>query len=124
MNGYRSNFEKQVGNNLELRETEFEYETEQFKYEVLQTKKYTPDFILNKKDGSRIYIEAKGYLSLSDRNKMKFVKKNYPHMDIRLLFQKANNKLSAKAKQTYAQWADQYGFPWAEGNIPQKWLEE
>jgi len=53
---------------------------------------------------------------------MKAVKKQWPKMDIRFVFQNANNKLNKRSKTTYAQWADKHGFPWAHKRIPEEWL--
>ena len=80
--------------------------------------RYTPDFVLP----NGILVEVKGYFTSEDRGKLLKVKKQHPHLDIRLLFGNAKNKLSKKSKTTYAMWCDKHGFPWAEKKLPDSWL--
>jgi len=85
---------------------------------------YTPDFIFPKKDGGKMFIEFKGYLRPKDRTKLRAIKKQYPDIDLRLVFLRANNKLTAKSKWTYAMWAEKNGFLWCERVLPQEWIDE
>jgi hypothetical protein len=55
---------------------------------------------------------------------MKLVKEANPELDIRLLFQTPNNKITKASKTTYADWADKHGYMWAAKEIPAEWLEE
>ncbi len=112
-------------NNLEgFHNTTIEYETVELKY-VIESK-YTPDFILRDENGdAKILIEAKGHFRPADRKKLLAVKKQHPEVDLRILFQKPHNRLSSRAKMTYAQWAEKHKFPWAEGaEIPWDWITE
>ena len=119
---FRSRLEKRINDQLKAAGVEFEYEGEKLEYEVpARTAKYLPDFRL----ANGIYVEAKGWLQAKDRQKMVLVKAAHPHLDIRLVFERAQNKIYAGSKTTYAKWADDHGFPWADkGVIPTSWLKE
>jgi hypothetical protein len=94
---------------------------EKIEYEVPAKKhKYTPDFTLP----NGIRIEAKGYLTAEDRAKMKRVKASNPFLDIRFVFGRASNKLNKESPTTYAMWAEDNGFKWAEKVIPREWITE
>ena len=123
--GYRSGLEDQISEQLKFTGKSWSYESEKLKYTVPERiATYTPDFILIKKDGSKMYIETKGRFTTADRKKMKLVKEANPELDIRLLFQTPNNKIIKTSKTTYADWADKHGYLWAAKEIPIKWLEE
>ena len=87
-------------------------------YVVNETRQYTPDFLL---ESSGVVVECKGRLTVADRKKLVLVKKQYPRMDLRLLFQ-FDNKLSPRSPTRYSVWATKHGFPWAVGAIPEEWL--
>ncbi len=97
---------------------ELTYETEEIPYYIQFS--YVPDFCITRKDGSKLYIEAKGWLRPEDKRKMKAVKAQYPNLDIRILFQK-NNRFP-RSKTTYGDWATRIGYPYAIGTIPEDWL--
>jgi hypothetical protein len=64
-----------------------EYEADKLPYTV--SFNYIPDFTITKKDGSVIYVEAKGLGRAFDaaaRVKMISVKKMHPEKDIRIVF--------------------------------------
>jgi hypothetical protein len=82
---------------------------------------YTPDFYLPEQD---IYVEAKGFFSPADRQKMLLVIQQNMFLDIRMLFLRASNKLNRSSKTTYGSWCDRYGILWADGQIPLEWLEK
>ncbi len=117
--GYRSKFESVVAQGLTALGLPFTYEEDKLKYEVpARPATYTPDFKIGD-----IYIEAKGYLTASDRKKMAAVKRCHPEKDIRLLFQRPQNFIYKGSKTTYSQWAEAEGFPWAQGpKVPASWL--
>ena len=123
--GYRSGLEDKISEQLKFTGKSWSYETEKLKYTVPErVATYTPDFILIKKDGSKMYIETKGRFTTADRKKMKLVKEANPELDIRILFQTPNNKIIKTSKTTYADWADKHGYLWAAKEIPTNWLEE
>lgn len=119
---YRSEFERGVATSLSDRCRFFEYESLHLSYE--QVRMYTPDFIIRKRNREALCIEVKGYLKPSDRAKLLTVRRCNPLIDLRLVFQRASNKLSAKSKVTYGEWATKHNFQWAEGMVPDAWLEE
>lgn len=117
----RSDFELRVAKDLEKRKVRFKYEEQVLFYEVPARKaRYTPDFILS----NGIIVEVKGRLTTADRKKMVLVQLSNPSLDIRLLFQRANNPIRKGSKTTYALWAEKHGFKWSEETIPQEWLDE
>ena len=112
----RSHLEEQVADLLDEMKIEYQYESEKLPY--LIEANYIPDF-----KGGDIYLEAKGYFPPDQRRKMKAVKESHPDLDIRIIFQSPNNKISKRSKTTYAKWAEKNGFPWcAYYAIPVDWL--
>ena len=97
---------------------------------VVQWHEYTCDFRIIKKDGGPMLIETKGYFKPKDRAKHQALKKQYPDIDLRIIFQ-SNGKVSHKT--SYAQWAEKQGIKYhiptlkeRKGGliIPQEWLDE
>jgi hypothetical protein len=112
----RSGFERTIATSLDKRKIKYQYEPVKLDYVLERT--YLPDFLLP----NGIYIEAKGKLDQEARSKMLAVKKAHPHLDIRFVFMRGENKLSKNSKQTYMSWAEKNGFPAADGEIPDAWL--
>jgi hypothetical protein len=52
------------------------------------------------------------------------IKEQHPNLDIRFLFQNANNKIRKGSKTTYAQWCEKNDIKWCEKIIPDTWLKE
>jgi hypothetical protein len=120
---FRSLFEEGVAKTLTELKVKFRYEGKHdvMVYEKPATKhKYTPDFVLP----NGIVVETKGRLTTSDRQKMILVVEHNPSKDIRFVFQRAKNPIRKGSKTTYGMWADKNGFLWADGEIPQAWLNE
>ena len=115
---FRSRLEENIAKHLESVGAKFEYETIRLPY--IRKCAYTPDFIL----WNGVVVEAKGWFRSSDRSKLALVKKASPWVDIRLVFQRATNRLNKNTKTTYAEWATKNGFPFAEGRVPEAWLKE
>lgn len=121
----RSTFEDKISEQLTEAGVDFEYEPEVLCYEQPSvTRKYTPDFVIRTRTGKTLHIETKGHFTTADRKKMKLVKASHPELDIRMVFGRAQNKISKRSKTTYAMWSDRYGFPWADGEVPEEWLDE
>jgi hypothetical protein len=116
---YRSMFEIGIAKYLSQRKIGFEYEKKRLPY-IPKPRVYTPDFYLIDQD---IYIEAKGHFDKGDRVKMLLIKQQYPDLDIRIVFLNSKNKIYRGSKTTYSMWATKYGFPWAEGAIPEEWFK-
>ena len=81
---------------------------------------YTPDFILP----NGIIIEAKGVWTVEDRTKHLLVRAQHPHLDIRLVFMNAANKIRKGSDTTYAKWCDKKGIIYADKIIPKSWLSQ
>jgi hypothetical protein len=118
---WRSGLEKKIREQLTRLGKPIKYEQLHIKYEVpARISTYTPDFQLE----NGIIIEAKGKLDINDRKKMVLVKAQHPKLDIRFVFQKASNKIYKGSPTTYAEWAEKEGFLWANGLIPEEWINE
>lgn len=114
---FRSKFEASVAESLNKRGLSFNYEGQALTYHIEAV--YTPDFILP----NGVIVETKGHFPPEDRRKMLAIKAQYPQLDIRLVFQNADVKLSrAPRALTYWQWAERHQFIWAEGHIPTTWF--
>ena len=98
----------------------FEYEPDSFPYVV--PSHYTPDF----KIAENRYVETKGYLSPSNRQRMICFKEQHPEIEICFLFGNSENKLNAKSKTTYKEWATKHGFRNADihDGIPANWWSQ
>jgi len=118
---FKSKFEKKIHGELADVGVESNYEAERIKY-TLQ-KEYRPDFPVKKKDGSYMYLEAKGIFDSEDRRKHVAVKEQHPEKDVRFIFYK-DYKTSKGAKQTYSKWCDRHGFQYCIQTIPDEWLAE
>lgn len=115
---FKSQFERDIFTNIERNGLTAEYETLKIPYKTVHN--YIPDVILP----NGIIVELKGYFDTRAQVKMKAVKRDNPHLDIRFVFMNSNNKLNKRSKTTYAMWCDKYGFPYADGMIPLKWWKE
>lgn len=120
---FRSKYEHKIFDNIPKkyqRSTNYEPSDPVIRYHL--PKCYIPDFVL----GNGILVEAKGYFKSADRTKMLRIRKENPDLDIRFLFQRANNRLTKSPNSMmYWEWAEKHGFKWAEGDkIPEKWFRE
>jgi hypothetical protein len=122
--GFRSGLEETINESLNKSRKQFGYESEKISYIQPETKhNYTPDFILTKKDGTKMYIESKGRWVKTDRLKFDLIFNQYPGIDIRFVFQNPNAKLYKGSKTTYAQYCDKKGWLWSKKEIPNEWLK-
>tara|TARA_Y100001973_G_C5205838_1_gene341509 strand:- start:440 stop:802 length:363 start_codon:yes stop_codon:yes gene_type:complete len=118
---FRSKFEKSVYEALGKLKKSVDYEPQDAVIRYVTPSRYIPDFRLP----NGIYIECKGYFDARARGKMRRVRKDNPSLDIRFVFQRANNRITkSKNSMMYWEWAERHGFPWAEGTIPQEWFDE
>ena len=118
-NGYRSGLEDDISEQLRKLDVPFKYEELKIKYQVNETRTYTPDFELP----NGIIIESKGRFVSADRKKHLKVKEQYPKLDIRFVFSNSRGKINKGSKTTYAMWCDKYGFKYEDKEIPEKWLK-
>ena len=117
MTKYRSGLERQISNLLNKYNVEFEYESLKIPYTIEHH--YNPDFILN----NGIILEAKGYWDAEDRRKIKAVVTQNPDLDLRMVFQDPNKKISKKSKTSYADWCQKLDIQHCSyANIPYQWL--
>jgi hypothetical protein len=119
---FRSGFEKRIYENAKKSKKKLEYEPNHPRIGYVIPYRYIPDFVLP----NGIFVEAKGYLRPRDRTKMRKVREQNPNLDIRFLFQTANQRLTkSKNSEMYWQWAERLGFKWSEGeHIPDEWWSE
>lgn len=118
--GFRSGLELRIAKQLDRRKIKYGYETKKIKWQLVEDKTYTPDFILP----NGIIIEGKGRFTASDRKKHLFIKKQHPDLDIRFVFSNSNNRILKGSKTTYAIWCEKNGFLYADNEIPEEWLNE
>lgn len=117
--GWRSGLEESVGKLLGRKGVEFGYETVTIPFrQPAKNRRYTPDFILP----NGIVLETKGRFTTADRQKMKWIKAQYPDLDIRFVFSRSSSRISKQSKTTYRKWCDDHGFPWADKEPPDSWL--
>jgi hypothetical protein len=125
--GFRSGLETIIDTKLKEEQVSSEYEKHSINYIKPATNhKYTPDFKITNSAGQIIYLESKGRWVLADRQKMKLIKEQYPELDIRIIFQNPDMKISKKSKTTYGQIATKLGYTWCDyrQGIPAEWLQE
>jgi Phage endonuclease I len=97
------------------------FESFKIRYAIpLSWHNYTPDFLLP----NGIIVETKGRWLPNDRAKHLLVKEQYPELDIRLVFTRSRTPINQGSKMTCAQWADKFGFKWAEKLVPASWAKE
>ena len=105
--GFRSGLEEDIDKSLKSRGVSGEYEQHKISYTKPATNHtYTPDFKLP----NGIFIETKGRFVLADRQKHVLIKSQHPELDIRFVFQNANNKIRKGSKTTYADWCVKNNF--------------
>jgi hypothetical protein len=110
----RNKFEKRIHDELKSLRLKFSYETEKLPY-ILECN-YIPDFIIQLKSGKKIYIETKGHFRVEDKRKLAAIKKQYPDIDLRLVFYGMSKKNST--------WAIKHKIPYSIGTIPKDWFNE
>ena len=118
---FRSNFEIQVCKPLIDKNIFFEYESLKIPFVIPQSlHNYVPDVVLY----NGIILEIKGLLTLANREKHMYIRKQFPELDIRFILQNSKTKLYKGSKTTYAKWLDKNKFLWAEKEIPISWINE
>ena len=121
----RSQYEYQLYKeikNLLPRGAIVEFEPERIKYIV--EKEYVPDFVVTFKDGTKMYIEAKGNGRAFDHNvrqKMIAIKEQHPDKDVRIVFYR-DGKVGRRMRQS--DWAQRSGYDFAITNVPKEWIND
>lgn len=116
--GMRSMGEVRFAADLDKRKIKYVYEPETWEYQH-KVQHYTPDFWLPEYE---FFVEYKGKLTDQIRSKMLRVKDCNPDKDIRMVFERAANRIRKGSPTTYDKWAAQKGFPWSEHYIDDEWL--
>ena len=115
---FRSEFERKIAKQIHDAGLSVRYECTKIQYTVPQTNhKYTVDFELP----SGVIVEVKGRFTAADRRKHILLKQQHPDLDVRFLFQNANNKIRKGSKTTYGDWCTANGFLYAQKIIPLDW---
>jgi len=118
-NGYRSGLEDVISEDLKKRGVDFGYETVKIKWQLIESKTYTPDFILP----NGVIIESKGRFVPDDRKKHLKVREQNPDLDIRFVFSNSRNKIRKGSKTTYAMRCEKNNFLYADKRIPDEWIK-
>lgn len=128
---YRSRLEKKVADQLDDAGVPYDYESQWVHYTVpAREAKYLPDFTIR---NTKILIEAKGRFGgfrsdssgAQERQKMILLKEQHPDLDIRIVFQDVKKPIYKGSKTTYAKWATDHGFTFADkGVVPASWIKE
>jgi hypothetical protein len=116
---YRSQYEAAIASQLKTNGIAFGHETTSIPYilpyEPYRT--YHPDFSVFRKDGKLVFLEAKGWMKSADAQKMVYVRRQNPDLDIRMVFQSGKTKVG-RLKSTGPAWAKHLGYPAAVTTIP------
>lgn len=116
--GMRSGLEVDIRDSLESQGCPYSYEPVRIPY--ANPAIYIPDFGLHLQ---AIVLEGKGQFTAEDRRKLILVKRQHPHLDLRLVFSRAASRISKASKTTYAMWCEKHGFPYADKAVPSEWLK-
>lgn len=119
--GYRSGLEEIVAARLTRLGIAHDYEQHTVKYTVpSRVASYRPDFVLT----NGIVVETKGRWVSDDRKKIELVRKQFPKLDLRILFMR-DQPITKGSKTRYSTICQKLGVPFAVGQvIPDEWLEE
>lgn len=120
--GFRSGLEDTVSSSLAARGvTDFTYEQHTLRYLVpSRIARYTPDFVLP----NGIVVETKGRWLPEDRQKIELVLKQFPELELRIVFNNPRAKIQPSSKTTYAMVCEKLGIKFAAKDIPSAWLDE
>ena len=115
---WRGGLERSIIKDFEDKGVEYQYEVLNIPYRL--RKNYIPDFLLP----NGIVVEAKGFWKSEDRQKIRRVIEQHPFIDLRMVFSNSANRIAKKSPTTYATYCDKLGIPYADGLVPQRWIDE
>ena len=119
--GVRSGLEDVVCQELSDRGIPYKYEELTLTYvQPEKVRKYTPDIVLE----NGIIIELKGRWVTADRQKIAMVIKQYPEIDLRMVFSNSKTKISKSSHTTYGDYCDKLGILYSDRMIPDTWINE
>lgn len=131
---FRSTFEETIATQLDELGIYWEFEEVTIAYlepvsnaicidcgskQVVKDRKYLTDFYLPDYD---MYIEPKGKLDVAGRKKFQAIKRQYPDLDLRFVFQ-YDNWLTKKHGARYSQWAKRNNYLFSINKISEEWFE-
>jgi len=121
LKGFRSGLEEDIYIQLRKARIKHEYEKVKISYIIPSSNHiYTPDFVLE----NGIIVETKGRWVLEDRKKIALIRRQYPKLDLRMVFNYSKAKIRKGSKTTYASICEKLGIPYADKEIPKEWLTE
>lgn len=131
----RSGLEVSIAEELNQLGVVYMYEPKEWKLPYTVPSKdhvYTPDFVIPKKAGGFMIIEAKGIWDYADRYKHLLIKRQHPDLDIRFVFSNSKSKIRKGSRVTYRDICEGLGrspfkgvtWKWADKRIPEEWLHE
>lgn len=117
---FRSGYEKKIYENAIRDGRSLAFEPKDATLHYTRVSSYLPDFRLSP---SGVLVESKGRFTSADRTKMLRVRRENPFVDIRILLQRPNNRLTKSPNsKTYSEWCDANNFIWSSGEtIPEGW---
>lgn len=123
----KSKAELEVAQNCDKKKLKWEYETETFLWNPPppKVKRYTPDFVITRSDGTKFLVEYKEYLDAASKRKIRAMRTQHPDIEYYVLFgpKCSKKKISKVSKTTYGEWANKNNIKWGEGRaIPKEWL--
>jgi hypothetical protein len=121
----RSKFEQRLVDQLREKGVDYVYEKQctWFTPPPKRTRK-TWDFWITTKSGKEIVIEGKGWWKPKRRIAELECIKQHPEIDVRYVFENAETKIRKGSKTSYADVCRKHGILFAQGRIPQEWLDE
>ena len=134
---FRSGLEVEVAKTLTRLKIKWKYENIKLKYkqkithrkpvcgncggrDILEEKEYAPDFVLV--DSGKL-LEVKGNFEMLNRKKMLSVLQ-WNCVDLVMVFQDPNKKISKKSKKTYGSWCKEKGIEWIRYEDLVKYLKK
>ena len=131
----RSKLEAKVLDQLDKEKIEYEYEQSRLEWfdtitgarcldcgskRLTKRRMYLPDLVF--RNGT--IIEVKGKFTARDRRLAEGIKRQYPNLDFRLVFDR-DNKLAKSSTTRYSGWCKSREIPCVfKGTIPESWIKE
>lgn len=121
----KSKFEARIKRQLEGAGVKYSYEARPLYFTPAPRKcRKTFDWWITTRSGKLIIVESKGWWEPKARiAEIECIKQN-PDLDIRYVFQRASTPIRKGSPTTYAKVCQDNDIPYAEGAIPEEWLDE
>jgi hypothetical protein len=84
----------------------WQYEARTFWFEKIRrgVRSYTPDFLIQRPNGTEYFVEVKGWMDAKSKTKLKRMKKYHPSVEVQLVGQKAYTEISRKLGGAISGW--------------------